>query len=237
MTRFPRISAVLLIPGILAAPAVVRGDTVTLTGAAMSRPNELGIVDVAISSPDHRFSLTASGSYIGGQYDLYNLCVFAECKPGRVLSLGALWSGSDFSGTATADGLTFPLASGGDEHTGDALAHFQGTWTVPPFTGTTTTSVIAPFTFTGFVDYPLGPRPGDPDAPPGPFPRRRDDLVGSGLTTIKLVWGRDVDLGAWTYAGARYDFAPTPEPGTLLLVAPLALGLVRRHSITRRARS
>jgi len=195
----------------------------------------LSVVDVAISSPDHGFSLTAAGDAFGGQYDLINLCRFsAECQPGRVLSLGALWSGSDFAGTATADGLTFHLDVGGTEHSGDALARFQGTWMVPAFTGATTTTAIAPFTFTGFVDYPYNGTPG----PSNPFPRRRDDLVGSGLTMINLVWlPGNASLGAWTYAGVRYEFVPTPEPGTLLLVAPLALGLVRRHSITRRARS
>ncbi|HET7160767.1 MAG TPA: hypothetical protein VFI62_17340, partial [Burkholderiales bacterium] len=66
MTRFPRISAVLLIPSILGAPAIVRGDTISITsGAAMSRTDPLfgglSVVDVAISSPDHGFSLTAAG--------------------------------------------------------------------------------------------------------------------------------------------------------------------------------
>jgi len=228
MTRFPRISAALLIPGILAAPAIVRGDTITISsGAAMPSANELGILVVAISSLQHGFSLTASGDYVGGQYDLYSRCFSsAECHPGRVMSLGALWSGSDFSGTATSDGLTFPLNSGGDEDSGDALARFQGTFTVPAFTGSTTTSVIAPFTFSGFVDYPY--RPFD-----NPFPRRRDDLVGSGLATINLVWGRDAELGAWTYAGASYHFV-TPEPTTLLLVAPCLVALVRRRAVTPR---
>jgi hypothetical protein len=39
---------------------------------------------------------------------------------------------------------------------------------------------------------------------------------------------------SWTFAGVRYEFAATPEPATLLLVAPLALGLPRRV-FTRRA--
>ena len=176
MTRFPRISAVLLIPGILAAPAIVRGDTISITsGAAMSRTDPLfgglSVVDVAISSPDHGFSLTAAGDAFGGQYDLYNFCFEAPaCMPGHVVSLGALWSGSDFSGTATADGVTFPLSMA-DIHTGDALARFEGKWTVPEFTGTTTTSVIAPFRFTGFVDYPYNAA--EPDSPPAGRPHAR----------------------------------------------------------------
>jgi hypothetical protein len=225
MTRFPRISAVLLIPGILAAPAIVRGDTITITsGAAMSRTNQLYIVDVAISSPDHGFSLTAAGDAFSDEYWLYDSCHNNPgCMPGKVLSLFAWFCCSDFHGTATADGMTFRLGSGDS----GAGVIFEGSWTVPAFTGATTTTVIAPFTFTGWVDYPYDP--------PNPFPRHGDGLVGSGLTTIDLVW--HAQDSAWSLAGARYEFVPTPEPGTLLLVAPLALGLVRRHSITRRARS
>jgi hypothetical protein len=236
MARILKTSGPLLIIGILGVPAIAGADTIQImSGAAVSRSGQLSVVDVAIASPDHGFSLAASGSAFGGEYDLYNLCRLSPaCMPGNVVSLDAAWSGSDFAGTARADGLTFPLNSGGTETSGDAAVFFMGSWTVPAYTGTTTTTAIAPFTFTGFVDYPYDARPGAPN----PFPRRRDNLIGSGLTTINLAWEPgNASVGAWTLTGVRYEFVPTPEPGTLLLVAPLALGLVRRYSMTHRARS
>ena len=242
MTQFPRLSALLLISGILAVPAVVRGDTIHITsGAAVSRneltgvPSDVFGVDVTIASADHGFSLAASGDFSGGRYDLYGECLFGSgCEPGHVHSLAMGWIGSDFPGTATADGLTFSVALA-SEGTGSVDAEFSGSWTAPAFTGDTTASVTAPFTFTGVVDYP-GP-PSDPNEP-DLLPRRRDTLVGSGFATINLVWGGvNAQFGAWTYAGSRYEFTATPEPATLLLVAPLAVALVRRRSLKRATQS
>jgi hypothetical protein len=228
MTHFPRISAVLLISSIVAAPAIVCADTIQITsGAATSRneltgnPNDLDVVDVTMASPEHGFSLAAAGTASGGLYDLYWKCEQnPACVPGRVASILANWSDSDFMGTATADGATFTVGS--EPLGGEAVVEFDGTFTPPPFIGATTTSVIAPFTFTGVVVYPHG------------FPRVEDTLVGSGLATINLAWrGSNAEAGAWTYTGARYEFAATPEPATLLLVAPCALGVARWRKVTR----
>ena len=176
----------MLLVGILAAPTVARADTIRITsGAAVSRSDQLGVVDVTMASPDHGFSLAAAGDAGGGTYDLYNSCFLSPaCVPGHVVSMFASWIGSDFAGTATADGLAFPLGTGGDG-IGSAEADFNGTFTPPPFTGATTISVVAPFTLS-VVDYP-GP-PTDPNEP-DLFPRSRDTLVGSGFATINLAWG------------------------------------------------
>src|SRR5690348_15140866 len=135
MARILKISGPLLIIGILGVPALAGADTIQImSGAAVARSGQLSVVDITIASPDHGFSLAASGSAIGGEYDLYNLCRLSPaCMPGKVLPLNALWSGSDFSGTATADGLTFPINVGGTAHDGDALVFFMGSWTVPAF--------------------------------------------------------------------------------------------------------
>ena len=232
MTRFPRVPGALLIVVALGISTSAHADVIRITsGTAISRDDLFG-VDVMVASPDHGFSLSASGDFAGGRYDLYAQCFLGpECMPGRVLSLAAGWSGTDFVGTATADGLTFPLCCG-DENTGAAGALFDGTWTVPAFTGNTATSVAAPFRFTGFLLYPY-----QPFADPNPFPRREDTLVGSGTATIDLVWqGGNAQLGAWTYAGARYEFSPVPEPSTFLLVAPFAVGVAARRKFSSAVR-
>jgi hypothetical protein len=224
MLRFPRMSRPLLIIGILAVPGRATADVIhIMSGALASRSSNIAVVDATMASPEHGFSLRATGNFNGGVYDLYGFCVLGSaCAPGQVLSLEASWLGSDFPGTATADGITVVLATA-SEFTAEALVDFKGTWTTPPFTGATTTSVVAPFAFSGLIDYP--------DA----FPRRSDTLVGSGLTTIHLAWNTRAD--EWLYTGARYQFAATPEPATLLLAAPCALGLARRWSVRRAVRT
>jgi hypothetical protein len=224
----------LLIPCILAAPTTVRGDTIRITSGALSPTSfDLAVVDIALASADHGFSLSARGVAFDGLYQLYEECFQGPlCVPGQIVGLDAGWSGSDLPGTATADGLTFEVGSA-TAVIGSVDAEFSGTWTPPPFTGVTTTSVTAPFTFTGVVDYPGPPL----DDLPNPFPRRRDMLVGSGIATIKLVWEPgNAQFGAWTYAGSRYEFT-TPEPATLLLVGPCAFALARWRRITRVERS
>jgi hypothetical protein len=231
MTQFPRISAVLLISSILAAPAIVCADTIHITsGAATSRneltgnPNDLDVVDVTMASPEHGFSLAAVGTSTGGRYDVLSSCnQDLVCVPGRVVSIFASWGDSDFPGTATADGAAFTVGTG---FSGSAEVEFDGTFQAPPFIGTTTTSVVAPFSFTGAINYPHG------------FPRVTDKLVGSGFATIHLVWGGlNADPEAWTFTGARYEFAATPEPATFLLVAPCAVAMARWRRTSRVERS
>lgn len=221
MTRVPRLSLPLLFIGILCAAPPARADVIHITSGALV--GDLFAAHVTLSSPDHGFSLSASGDRSSGTYALSD-CNFNECLPGDTLSLRAAWNGVDFGGVATIDGSTFPLGNI-DNSTGAASVVFDGMWTAPPFTGVTTASVVAPFTFSGEIAYPdafmLGPH----------------TLAGSGVATIALEWNEV--FSSWGYAGSRYEFAdvtPTPEPGTLLLVAPFAAGLLRR-SFRRSARA
>ena len=78
-----RISAVLLIPSILAAPAIVRRDTITITAsAAMSAQPVWPIVDVS-RSPRRTTgsSLTAVATPSAEYTTLYNLWCFQNASP------------------------------------------------------------------------------------------------------------------------------------------------------------
>jgi len=223
MTAVARLSIPLLVFGIAGIPASAGADVIQITSGAMVG-DEFG-VHVTIHSLSRGFSLTASGTRGSGSYELAE-CNSNECRPGDMLSLAAGWNGVDFGGTATIDGSTF-LVGLITSTTGAAGAHFVGTWTAPPFTGATTAIVTAPFTFTGGLAYPDS------------FLLPEESLVGSGIATIRLAW--NPIFNSWGYTGSTYTFASapaaTPEPSTLLLVAPFAAGLARRFRPRVRAKT
>jgi len=99
----------------------------------------------------------------------------------------------------------------------DAFLTFQGTWTAPAPGGPPNLSVIVPFAFSGSVT---------PSLTSGSV-----DLTGSGTATINLVGGSL----AYTRQSVRYDFAPVPEPTTVVLVGS-ALGLLTAARYRRQGR-
>ncbi len=206
----PRIAVALLTFAIVAAAAVTSADPIHINAGALVG-DDFGARMIA-SSPDHGFSIDASGDAAGGIYEPVLRCNFdEECAPGATVSLEAMWSGSDFPGRATVDGTTYRLGGNDDA---SVLADFTGTWIAPPFGGGTTVTVRAPFAFSGLFFYPSSP-----GFPLGPL-----TLTGSGMATLALHWG---NFGSWHVGGRQYDFsaAATPEPATLLLLAP-AVGLL-----------
>lgn len=214
MNALARLSIPLLVVGIASVAAPARGDVIQVSsGTLVGDP--FG-AHLSIQSPSRGFSLSASGSRGSGTYDLAE-CNASTCNPGDTLSLAAGWNGVDFGGTVTIDGSTF-LVGLITNSTGAASAHFAGTWTAPAFTGVTTATVIAPFTFTGGLAYPDS------------FMLPEESLAGGGVASIQLEW--NPIFNSWGYTGSTYNFtstpAATPEPTTLLLVAPFAVGLLRR---------
>ena len=217
MSAVSRLYIPLLVLGMTSVAAVAGADGIRISsGALIGDPFGARLTIVA---PSRGLSLSASGDRAGGIYALSN-CNFSECKPGDTLDLAAGWNGVDFAVTATIDGSTFPVGLMTNT-IGAAAATFSGTWTAPAFTGAMRATVAAPFTFTGGLAYPDS------------FMLAEESLVGSGSATIRLEW--NPIFNSWGYTGSTYAFAsppaPTPEPSTLLLVAPFALGLVRRFRL------
>jgi PEP-CTERM motif len=133
------------------------------------------------------------------------------CFPGPQSLLAILTEGDLPQATVVLDGMAFsPL------FLQDALLTFQGTWTAP-VPGPPNLSVIVPFAFSGSVT---------PSLTSGSV-----DLTGSGTATINLVGGSL----AYTRQSVRYDFAPVPEPTTVVLVGS-ALGLLTAARYRRQGR-
>jgi hypothetical protein len=89
--------------------------------------------------------------------------------------------------------------------------------TVPPVVGAGATLKTS-FVLSPSSNLELPGEPGNVQVP----------LTGRGTMTLEMV--PNVSVPLWELAGIRYDFAPTPEPGTLtLLGTAFGVLVLRRH--------
>jgi len=75
-----------------------------------------------------------------------------------------------------------------------------------------------PFSYIGFF------------SPPG----RQFELLGQGVETVRFRPDHGGSSPLWDFDGARFEFAPTPEPGTLLLISSGLAVLAWRRRAGRR---
>jgi len=207
MSRIRRsvIVATLLVAPLCAA-SNASADTIVITSGFIktSFTNVLNDQDVGISS-DAEVELNGRGftfrGGFSGFFEFENLapCLFATCSPGDVVSVGASLPGEEFFSAEFRFGAqTFrdAIVEGGLGILPANASLPSGRFTLDP------TSSLTGLVF----------RPGPPFDAIVVFPTHT--FTGQGTFTFL---GTDVDAFGNPRASARYDFASTPEPASLLL--------------------
>ena len=107
MRRLSIFGCAALLFGMLLAPGVALADTIVITAGTLT-----GEPAGAQTHLEGRgLVLDGFGDVTGGRWDLGELCRGTPdtCGPGSTVSILARWADSDFQGTATLDGRTFPV--------------------------------------------------------------------------------------------------------------------------------
>lgn len=191
------LSAFLLLGLGAAAPA--RADTIAITSGEVRATGLTGFT--------HPFSYNITGadfaSHGNGEpfsYQSTNCGSGARCNPGDVISA----DGAAIFGITGVCDLTFQ----GGNHFGPCRGgsfRFTSDPATVPFTNSTFISVTTNFSMTGtllLTDGVTGQT-------------LRFDLSGQGTATVDFILWVD---GSYRVTSVTYDFAPTPEPATMLLL-------------------
>ena len=187
---------------------------------------------VSASEGVNGFVLVGAGFHVSGEFPFggpIESCF--PCTPGTLISLSGSAPPDTYGDPSVVDGVVyegFPFFNGGPIFTG-LFSFTSGFVAVPDMTGELYAERSQPFTFTGsLVAYDNIQRTGTP--------LFSLNLIGSGTATLSFS---HQDFGLTTDR-ITYDFtaaAATPEPATLLLVAPALAWMARRRRVTDRAAS
>src|SRR5262245_45256906 len=133
------------------------------------------------------------------------------CVPTTHFSIGAHMTGSAIIGNATLDGRSFHDINTSSSNN-FVFMQLIGT-TVLPRVDDSSLRIRAPFTVATDSFFTYEVTPGSSSEPPE---LATVALRGQGTATVNFHMNSS--LPVWEFSNMRWDFAPTPEPSTLVLV-------------------
>ena len=166
------------------------------------------------------FSFGGSGRSFQGLWGP-EICLQPVCAAGSTIEVPVSFGGLGFPGLVTYDGVTYETGRTSGLPQASVDASWTGSLTIPiDFTGGTLT---APFTFSGAFFYQDVSGSG------------QVNLIGSGLIAAEMIprgssgprGERIFLIGDIAYTFGEGDLAPTPEPGTWLLIGTGAALIAR----------
>jgi hypothetical protein len=188
----------------LAAVTPAAADPVTITSGSiiLSESSQFQAGPISVAGT-RGFSVQGFVDTGEGRADPLSQCF--PCEPTANFSVGANFSDTAVIGSATLDGMTFPSLNSNDSNTFVSL-QLDGTTGLPPVNGSSLV-IRAPFTVAPDSLFAYQITPGSINTVA---------LSGRGIATVRFHVNPTTPV--WEFSDMRWDFAPTPEPSTLLLV-------------------
>ena len=128
------------------------------------------------------------------------------CEPTTNFSVGANFSDTAVIGSATLDGMTFPDLNFTRSGAFVSL-QLNGTTVLPPVNGSSVV-IRSPFTVAPDSLFGYQVSPGSNTTTVA--------LGGRGMATVRFHVNPTTPV--WEFSDMRWDFTPTPEPSTLVLL-------------------
>lgn len=204
-----------------AEPVTITGGSIVLSGPSMFQVGPMAIAGT------RGFSI--EGLVDSGEGSIEPLRQCFPCEPTADFSVGANLGTFAIIGKATLDGKTYndinSFASSNLAH-----LHLIGTTVLPPVNGSSLV-LRAPFTVAADSLFTYEVTTGSSTEPPG---LATVPLAGRGTATLIFTANRFAPV--WEFSQLRYEFVPTPEPATLVLVVG-GLAATLFSARTRRRRS
>jgi hypothetical protein len=194
----------------LGAASRAAAEPITITGGSIIFPQPVLFPAGSISITGTRgFSVNGLVDSSEGRVDPPQQCF--PCQPTPNFSVGLDLATFAIGGVATLEGKTYPDINGLNS-INQVFLELVGSTELPPVNGQSI-AIRAPFTvvFPSLFQFEVVP-----ETETEPPVVDRAPLRGRGTATVSFLANPSAPV--WEFNSLRYDFQPTPEPATLLLI-------------------